>query len=239
MKPFCTADILARRNTIIREALGLDYEAFARSRLSFDYEALMASVGHSLQEVQRIQSEVGVGRTPLLELRNITGLCREFAPAGKGARILLKDEAANPSGSFKARRAALAVHEALQRGYQGVVAATSGNYGAAVASQAAMRNLNCIVIQEAFGVNPHIRSVADGYAAEGWLAVAPSTFHRVKPGVELGYSQDDVAAGMALKTAAEALPAPGVLQDIQAAIGHAGQAGKVGIVGYCWGGLLT
>ncbi|HYD76227.1 dienelactone hydrolase family protein [Ramlibacter sp.] len=96
-----------------------------------------------------------------------------------------------------------------------------------------------VVLQEIFGVNSHIRSVADGYAAEGWLAVAPSTFHRVKPGVELGYSQDDMAAGMALKTAAEALPAPGVLQDIQAAIRHAAQAGKVGIVGYCWGGLLS
>jgi carboxymethylenebutenolidase len=96
-----------------------------------------------------------------------------------------------------------------------------------------------VVLQEIFGVNSHIRSVADGYANEGYLAVAPSTFHRVKPGVELGYSQDDMAAGFALKTAVEALPAPGVLQDIQAAIRHAAQAGKVGIVGYCWGGLLT
>jgi carboxymethylenebutenolidase len=57
--------------------------------------------------------------------------------------------------------------------------------------------------------------------------------------VELGYSEDDMKAGFALKTAVEALPAPGVLQDIQAAINHAAQAGKVGIVGYCWGGLLT
>jgi len=96
-----------------------------------------------------------------------------------------------------------------------------------------------VVLQEIFGVNSHIRSVADGYANEGYLAVAPSTFHRVKPGVELGYSQDDMSAGFALKTAVEALPAPGVLQDIQAAIRHAAQAGKVGIVGYCWGGLLT
>ena len=96
-----------------------------------------------------------------------------------------------------------------------------------------------VVLQEIFGVNSHIRSVADGYANEGYLAVAPSTFHRVKPGVELGYSQDDMSAGFALKTAVEALPAPGVLQDIQAAMRHAAQAGKVGIVGYCWGGLLT
>ena len=96
-----------------------------------------------------------------------------------------------------------------------------------------------VVIQEIFGVNAHIRAVADGYADQGYLAVAPATFHRVKPNVELGYEADDMAAGMALKTATEALPAPGVMQDIQAAIRHAAQAGKVGIVGYCYGGLLT
>lgn len=69
--------------------------------------------------------------------------------------------------------------------------------------------------------------------------MAPATFHRVKPGVELGYAPDDMSAGMALKATVEALPAPGVLQDIQAAITHAAGAGKVGVVGYCWGGLLT
>ena len=96
-----------------------------------------------------------------------------------------------------------------------------------------------VVLQEIFGVNTHIRQVADGYAAAGYLAVAPATFHRVKPGVDLGYTMDDMGAGVALKAAVEALPAPGVLQDIDAAIRHASQAGKVGIVGYCWGGLLT
>jgi carboxymethylenebutenolidase len=108
-----------------------------------------------------------------------------------------------------------------------------------VAQPAGAARGGVVVLQEIFGVNAHIRSVADGYAAQGYLAVAPSTFQRVRPGVELGYSDEDMAAGMALKKAVEALPAPGVLQDIQAAIGHAAQAGKVGIVGYCWGGLLT
>ena len=96
-----------------------------------------------------------------------------------------------------------------------------------------------VVLQEIFGVNSHIRAVADGYAADGYLAVAPATFHRVKPGVELGYTEDDMKAGFGLKSAVEALPAPGVLQDIQAAVDYAAKAGKVGIVGYCWGGLLT
>jgi carboxymethylenebutenolidase len=98
-----------------------------------------------------------------------------------------------------------------------------------------------VVLQEIFGVNAHIRAVADGFAAQGYMALAPSTFHRVKSGVEMGYTPDDIAAGVALKAQVEGLPAPGVLQDIQATIDYAAQTsqGKVAVVGYCWGGLLT
>jgi len=113
------------------------------------------------------------------------------------------------------------------------------NFPAYVAEPAGQPKGAVVVLQEIFGVNSHIRAVADGYAAAGYLAVAPSTFHRVKTGVELGYAEADMNAGFALKTAVEALPAPGVLQDIQAAVDYAAKAGKVGIVGYCWGGLLT
>jgi carboxymethylenebutenolidase len=98
-----------------------------------------------------------------------------------------------------------------------------------------------VVLQEIFGVNAHIRSVADAFAARGYLALAPSTFHRVKPGIEMGYTPDDIASGVALKALVEGLPMPGVQQDIQATIDHAARTcqGKVGVVGYCWGGLLT
>lgn len=98
-----------------------------------------------------------------------------------------------------------------------------------------------VVVQEIFGVNSHIRGVADRFAAEGYLAVAPATFERVKPGVDMGYSEADMKIGFELKTAVSALPGAGVLQDIQAAIDHAAKAGggKVGIIGFCWGGLLT
>src|SRR3989442_5460981 len=84
------------------------------------------------------------------EARNLAALVRLVAPPDRGARIFVKDEAANPSGSFKDRRASLSVYEAVERGYRGVIAATSGNYGAAVASQAARAGLSCIVVQEAF-----------------------------------------------------------------------------------------
>src|SRR3569833_889686 len=96
-----------------------------------------------------------------------------------------------------------------------------------------------VVIPEIFGVNSHIRSVADGYAKEGYLAVAPSTFHRVRPGVDIGYTEADMKEGMGLKATDETQPTPDKMPDIQAAIAHASQAGKVGIVGYCWGGLLA
>ena len=98
-----------------------------------------------------------------------------------------------------------------------------------------------VVVQEIFGVNSHIQSVADRLAVSGYLAVAPATFERVKAGVDLGYTSQDMQAGIDLKSAVEALPAPGVMADIQAAIDYAAKesGGKVGIVGFCWGGLLT
>ena len=108
-----------------------------------------------------------------------------------------------------------------------------------VAAPAGTPKGGLVVLQEIFGVNSHIRSVADGYAADGYFVVAPSTFHRAQAGVELGYTEDDMKAGFGLKTAVEELPAPGVMPDIQAAIDHAASAGKVGIMGYCWGGLLS
>ena len=98
-----------------------------------------------------------------------------------------------------------------------------------------------VVIQEIFGVNPHIREVVDGYAVAGYFAIAPAMFHRAKHGVELGYTPDDMQAGMALKAAIEALPDMAFMADIQAAVKYAlhTSGAKVGIVGYCWGGLLT
>lgn len=96
-----------------------------------------------------------------------------------------------------------------------------------------------VVLQEIFGLNAHIRATADAYAAQGYLAVAPATFHRVQADVDMAYTPEDIAAGVKLKAAVEGLPAPGVMPDIAAAIAYAAQAGKVGLVGYCWGGLLA
>ena len=98
-----------------------------------------------------------------------------------------------------------------------------------------------VVLQEIFGVNAHIRDVTERWAHAGYLAIAPALFARLQADVELGYGAADMAQAKALKAAAEALPGAGVLVDIQAAIDYAGarSAGPVGVVGFCWGGLLA
>lgn len=179
------ASVMGRSAQIMKKALGVNYDDFVISPLAFDYEKMMGEVGYSLDEIRRVQHETGVGQTPLLELHNITALARKLAPKGKGARILVKDEAANPSGSFKDRRASLSVYVAQRKGYPGVIAATSGNYGAAVASQAAMRRLKCIVVQEVFdsrGIGqPEIIEKSrkcEAYGAEvQQLTVGPELFY--------------------------------------------------------------
>ena len=141
---------MTQRDEIMRTSIGLDYSQYATGAIAFDYEQLLSDTGYDVGSAHEVQKKTAVGNTPLVELHNITALIRVIAEPGKGARIFVKDEAANPSGSFKDRRASLSVYEAARRGYPGVVAATSGNYGAAVASQAAKLGLRCIVVQEAF-----------------------------------------------------------------------------------------
>jgi len=143
-------ELMARKNEIILKSIGIDYNKYETGKISFDYEKLMKDVGYCLDEVKEIQNEVGVGNTPLLELKNITKLARKVSKTGRAARIFVKDESCNPSGSFKDRRASISVYDAMKRGYKGVGAATSGNYGAAVASQANIRGLKCIIANECY-----------------------------------------------------------------------------------------
>lgn len=132
------------------KSVGIDYKKYETGKLSFDYEEMMRNTGYSISDIMKIQKETNVGNTPLVELKNITALARKVSRTGKAARIFIKDESCNPSGSFKDRRASVSVYDAKMRGYKGVASATSGNYGAAVASQAAMRGLKCIIVQECY-----------------------------------------------------------------------------------------
>lgn len=177
--------VLARKNEIMKSSMQLDYEDFISSPIAFDYERMMSATGYSMEDILRIQRDTKVGNTPLYELKNITNAVRRISSPGKGARIFVKDEAANASGSFKARRASISAYDAQKKGYKGIIAATSGNYGAAVASQAAQRGLKCIIVQELYdsrGVGqPEIIEKAracEAYGAEVLkLTVGPELFY--------------------------------------------------------------
>jgi len=177
--------LMSQRAEIMKQSVGIDYARYDTGAIAFDYEKLLADTGYDINTACTIQSKTAVGNTPLIELRNITALVRTVAQSGKGARIFVKDEAANPSGSFKDRRASLSVHQAKKKNYTGVVSATSGNYGAAVASQAAKMGLRCIVVQEAFDsqgiAQPEIAEktrACEAYGAEVIrLSVGPELFY--------------------------------------------------------------
>ena len=179
------SEIMSRKKDILLRSTGIDYEKFEKSPIAFDYEALMDSCHYSFEDIQKILHKTGIGETPLIELKNLTELIRSVSQPGKGGRIFIKDEAANPSGSFKDRRAALSIHHAKKMGYEGVVAASSGNYGAAVASQAAKNGLKAIILQEAYDSmkvgQPEILEktrACEAYGAEVWqLTVGPELFY--------------------------------------------------------------
>ena len=177
--------VMARKNEIMKKSVGVDYTKYEIEGIAFDYEAMMKDAGYSIEEIRKIQLETGVGNTPLVELKNINKLIKQIAPEGKGAKIFVKDEATNPSGSFKDRRASVSAYRAKVMGYKGVMAATSGNYGAAVASQASKRGLKSIIVQECFdsrGIGqPEILEKAracEAYGAEVvQLSVGPELFY--------------------------------------------------------------
>ena len=115
--------------------------------------------------------------------------------------------------------------------------ASDGNsIGAYVAAPSGKARGGIVVVQEIFGVNRHIKAVADGFAADGYHAIAPAFFDRVEKNVDLGYSPAEIekARGYIPK-----LNMDNVMLDVNAAVKVVAGAGKVGIVGYCWGGTVA
>lgn len=104
--------------------------------------------------------------------------------------------------------------------------------------RAAVPRAGLVILQEIFGVNQHIRNVTDRFAELGYLCIAPALFDRVRHGIELGYDQADSKEGMAVRAE---IPLEATLADMQAAISWLRQqgVGRVGVVGYCWGGSLA
>jgi carboxymethylenebutenolidase len=93
-----------------------------------------------------------------------------------------------------------------------------------------------VVLQEVFGINRHIRSVTDSFAAEGYVAIAPSLFDRIRKGIELGYSPDESQEGRGYMMQ---MKPEQTLKDVSAAVNVVRHAGRIGAVGYCWGGKLA
>ena len=93
-----------------------------------------------------------------------------------------------------------------------------------------------VVIPEVFGVNSHIKAVTDGYAADGYRAVSPAMFDRAQRDYDTGYSQPEIQAGVAIM---QKLDWKQSMLDVEAAAAEAKKAGKVGIVGYCYGGTVA
>ena len=93
-----------------------------------------------------------------------------------------------------------------------------------------------VVAQEIFGVNSHIRAVCEGFAADGYVAIAPALFDRYERSLDIGYTPEDIARGRELKARAGTDAA---LHDIAAARDAAASVGRVGVLGYCWGGFIT
>ncbi len=93
-----------------------------------------------------------------------------------------------------------------------------------------------VVAQEIFGVNRHIRAVADSFAAEGFVTIAPCLFDRIRRGIELGYSEAEVQQGRGYRLQ---IPKEKTLLDLSACINVVKHSGRVSIVGFCWGGTLA
>jgi carboxymethylenebutenolidase len=113
-------------------------------------------------------------------------------------------------------------------------AADGHRFGAWVATPAGAPRAGLLVLQEIFGVNAHIRRVAEAFAAHGYLAIAPALFDRVRPDTELGYDAVEQGRELMLKLAIDDVAA-----DLRAAVAAVGTAGRVGAVGYCWGGAIA
>jgi carboxymethylenebutenolidase len=93
-----------------------------------------------------------------------------------------------------------------------------------------------VIAQEIFGVNRHIRGVADGFAADGYLTIAPCLYDRVRRGIELGYSEKETQEGRGYRLQ---IPKEKTLADLAASVNVVKHSGRVAVIGYCWGGTLA
>jgi 2-amino-4-ketopentanoate thiolase beta subunit len=144
-----TEAIMARKGEIMRRALGMDYAEFERP-IAFDYEAMMAAHGYSLADIVAIQARPAWAPRPCSSCATSPTSCARTP--SRPRRAHLREGRGRQHGGLVQGPACVHEHPRGpgEKGYAGVIAATSGNYGAAVASQAARASLKCIICQEAF-----------------------------------------------------------------------------------------
>jgi carboxymethylenebutenolidase len=116
-----------------------------------------------------------------------------------------------------------------------MLTAADGHRFSAYRAGAEDATMGVVVVQEIFGVNSHMRFASDALAASGFAVIAPALFDRAETGVELGYTPEDVQAGLALRAR---ITEEQAMMDIAAAAASLGTM-PLGIIGYCWGGTIA
>ena len=116
-----------------------------------------------------------------------------------------------------------------------ITAKDNHSFSAYISQPSGKPKAGIVIIQEIFGVNKHIKEVTDLYASKGYLCIAPSLFDRIEKNVILSYDEKGVSKGRDLKELCNNY----ALKDIEASISVVSSAGKVGVIGYCWGGSLS
>ncbi len=120
--------------------------------------------------------------------------------------------------------------------YTTIMARDGHEFQAWLAAPAGRPRGAIVVLQEIFGVNAHIRAVTDGFAREGYTAIAPALFDRIRRGIELDYSAGAIQEGTGYRAQ---LNPEATLKDVAAAIAVVRNSGRIGAVGYCWGGSIS
>jgi carboxymethylenebutenolidase len=120
--------------------------------------------------------------------------------------------------------------------FEPLMARDGHTFGTYIAKPAGRARGAVVIAHEIFGLTPHIRRTADSYAADGYLTLAPALFDRVRRDLVLGYSPQDTEQGLGYR---KQIGNAQAVMDIAAAAAVARHAGKVAVIGYCWGGLVA
>jgi carboxymethylenebutenolidase len=120
--------------------------------------------------------------------------------------------------------------------FQSLMARDGHTFSAYLAGPPGRARGAAVVVQEIFGLTPHIRRIADSFASEGYLTIAPALFDRVRRDVVLGYGPKEIEQAMGYRLQ---IPLAKALLDVAAAAAVVRHAGRVATIGFCWGGTLT